>query len=193
MNGGRPVLLDLSEIVVRAGMRSTIEVDQESVEDEDLRFAEPLAGSVTFQNAGDILRITGRVRTVLEIACARCLADVRVPLDVEVDEGLPLSEVTHPDAKPQEGEEFDPFVGSIIHLDQGRPILDLDELLRQRIVSEVPIRTLCGAACRGLCPRCGADLNQGPCACPPEENDSPLAGLRALLDETNGKDPGDGD
>jgi uncharacterized protein len=187
------VLLDLSEIVVRAGMRSTVEVDQECVEDEDLRFAEPLAGSLTFQNSGDLLRITGRVRTVLEIACARCLADVRFPIDLQVDEGLPISEVTHPDAKPKEGEEFDTFIPSIIHLDAGRPILDVDELLRQQIVSEVPIRTLCGAACRGLCPRCGADLNQGPCACPPEEGESPFAGLRALLDESNGKDPDEGD
>jgi uncharacterized protein len=177
------MLLDLSEIVIRQGMRSGVDVDQESLPDPDLKFAEKVEGHVDFQNSGDLLNITGRVRTVLEIPCARCLADVRVPLDVRLDEHFPIDEVTHPDRPPEKGEEFDSIVASIVHLDQGRPILDLDELLRQRILTEVPIRTLCGSACRGLCPRCGADLNQGPCACPPEREDSPFAALSALLEE----------
>jgi uncharacterized protein len=111
---------------------------------------------------------------------------VRVPLDVTVEERFPLDAVTHPTAPPPEGEEFDNIVAAVVHMDAGKPILDLDELLRQELLVEVPMRALCGAACRGLCPRCGADLNQGPCACPPDEAASPLAQLGTLLEDRKG-------
>jgi uncharacterized protein len=178
--------LDLSEIVTRSGMRSRVEVDQERIDDEELRFAEPLVGQLTFENSGDLLSILGRVRTVLEIPCARCLADVRVPLELAIEERLPLDEVIHPNTPPAEGAEFDTLVSTIIHLEQGRPILDTDELIRQQILPEIPIQTLCGGACRGLCPHCGHDLNQGPCACPPDNAEGALASLGALLKERNG-------
>src|SRR5437763_9815353 len=103
------MLLDLSEIVMRTGMRSAVEVDQETLEDPDLRLAEPLVGRVQFQNSGDLLNISGRLKTVLEIPCARCLADVRVPASLAVDEHFPLDDVTHPTAPPDEGEEFGNF------------------------------------------------------------------------------------
>jgi uncharacterized protein len=176
------MLLDLSEIVIRSGMRSSVEVDQDALPDPDLRFAEPVVGRVDFRNSGDLLNITGRIRTVLEIPCARCLADVRVPMELEVEEHFPLSQVTDPTPVAEEGEEFDTIVSSIVRLDAGRPILDLEEFLRQQVLTEVPIRVLCGSACRGLCPRCGADLNQGPCDCPSEPRDSPFAALSSLLE-----------
>lgn len=177
------MLLDLSEILIREGMKSALDVDQDSVPDPDLRFAEPVTGRVEFQNSGDLLNISGQVRTVVEIPCARCLADVRVPLNVTLDERLPLAEVAHPSPPTEEDSGLETIVSSIVHLEQGRPILDLDELIRQQLIIEIPIRTLCGGDCRGLCPRCGADLNQGPCACPAETVESPFAALSALLEE----------
>jgi uncharacterized protein len=177
------MLLDLSEIVIRDGMKSAVDIDQESVPDPDLRFAEPVTGHIEFQNSGDLLNINGQVRTVVEIPCARCLADVRVPLNVILEERLPLEEVTHPKPPSDEDSGLETIVSSIIHLDQGRPILDVDELIRQQLVAEIPIRTLCGGDCRGLCPKCGTDLNQGPCACPAETTDSPFAALSVLLEQ----------
>src|SRR5215467_5666568 len=111
------MLLDLSEIVMRSGMRSTVDVGQETLDDPDLRLAEPLVGRLQFQNSGDLLNINGKLKTVLEIACARCLADVRVPISLNVDEHFPLEDITHPTAPHEEGEEFDTIVSSIVHLD----------------------------------------------------------------------------
>src|SRR3954454_16157407 len=68
VNGGRAfevltreaeMLLDLSEIVIRQGMRVGHDVDQPSVEDPDLVFSEPLQGRLTFVNSGDLLSING--------------------------------------------------------------------------------------------------------------------------------------
>lgn len=49
---------------------------------------------------------------------------------------------------------------------QGQMTINLLPFLREEIVVEYPIRALCGENCKGLCPSCGANLNQGPCRCP---------------------------
>lgn len=177
------MLLDLSEIVIRHGMEVSLEIDQPLVEDPDLVFAEPLKGKLDFENSGDLISITGEVDTALTIACSRCLADVRVPIKLEVEERFPIEDVTHPNRQPEEGEEWETLVSSVVYLDQGRPILDLDELLRQLIVSEIPIRTLCDEECRGLCPECGTNRNERACGCSSKPVNTPLAGLAALLRE----------
>ncbi|MFI5167449.1 MAG: YceD family protein [Thermoanaerobaculales bacterium] len=62
------------------------------------------------------------------------------------------------------------------------PSLDLVELAAEQFALTVPMKPLCTADCRGICPRCGATLNQGPCACPKNEPDvrfAPLLDWRA--------------
>jgi uncharacterized protein len=181
------MLLDLSEIVIREGMRSSIAVDQPGVEDPDLEFVEPLRGRLSFANGGDVISIGGKVNTAVRASCSRCLAEVNVPVTLEVDEHFPIDDVLHPNRQPREGEEYDPQVSSVVHLDQGRPMLDLDEFMRQLVVAEIPIRSLCSEACAGLCPRCGANRNEGPCACVEEPANTPLSGLRALLKDQDGQ------
>lgn len=175
------MLLDLSEIVIREGMRVNHEVDQPQVEDPDLVFAEPMKGTLTFENAGDLINIRGKIHSTLILPCNRCLADVRMPLNLQVDEHFPIDEILHPNRQPEEGEDYDTTVSSVVYLDQGKPILDLDELLRQLIVSEIPIQTLCDEACAGLCPTCGGNRNETPCTCEEQQRNTPLAGLAALL------------
>ena len=74
------MLLDLSEIVVRSGMRVSVEVDQPGVEDPDLVFVEPLQGKLRFTNAGDLINIEGTVHTTLQLQCVRCLTEVRTQI-----------------------------------------------------------------------------------------------------------------
>ena len=176
-------MLDLSEIVVREGMRTGLDIDQPDVDDADLNFAEPLKGHLDFENSGDLISFHGRITTVLSVPCSRCLAEGRLPVRLEVEEHFPIDQVVAPNKPPAEGEEVDIEVSSVVYLDQGKPILDLDELLRQLIVAEVPIQTLCSEACAGLCPHCGVNRNEQSCRCEEEQRNTPLAGLGALLAE----------
>lgn len=176
------MLLDLSEIVVRRGMRVDLDLDQPRVEDPDLVFAEPIRGRLTFENGGDLVSFFGPIDTALTVPCSRCLTDVRLPVHLDVEERLPVDDIQHPDRQPAEGEELETDISSIIYLDQGRPILDLDELLRQLVVAELPIRTLCRDDCLGLCAQCGANRNEGECACEDGGENRPLAGLGRLLE-----------
>lgn len=175
--------VDLSEITQRQGMRVALDVDQPCVEEAHFRCAEPVRGRFTFTNSGNLLLIDGSVQTTVELPCDRCLEPARLPAQITIEERFPLEEVLHPRLPAEEEPEFDNTLATVIHLDAGRPILNLDELIRQQLVMNLPIQILCDPECRGLCPQCGANLNRGACACEPDTVDSPLAGLATLLED----------
>lgn len=62
-------------------------------------------------------------------------------------------------------------------------MLDTDALLRDDILLELPSKFLCKDSCKGLCPKCGKNLNEGKCNCPEREPDPRLAALSRLLEE----------
>ncbi|HSH62196.1 MAG TPA: DUF177 domain-containing protein [Acidimicrobiales bacterium] len=104
----------------------------------------------------------GEVVAPWEGACRRCLATVSGELRCEVLEVFERS----PDP-----EQTYPLVG-----DQ----LDLEPLARDAVLLELPLAPLCSEGCLGLCPSCGADLNEGLCGCQAEVGDPRWAALDAL-------------
>jgi uncharacterized protein len=85
---------------------------------------------------------------------------------VDVHTGLPLP-------VPTEADNF--LIGADF-------VLEVDEALRQYLVMGKPAKPLCRPGCRGLCPRCGHDLNRRTCSCPGEED--PRWGVLLGLSET---------
>ena len=67
----------------------------------------------------------------------------------------------------------------------GLPMIDLADDVRQTVVLAVPLKLLCKEECKGLCPRCGADLNKDSCICPPEALDARWETLRRFREENN--------
>jgi len=59
--------------------------------------------------------------------------------------------------------------------------LDVEQLIWNELLAQWPMRVLCKEDCKGLCSRCGADLNLGPCSCG-REPDPRLAALASLLE-----------
>ena len=89
--------------------------------------------------------------------CRRCLADLRIPLEAEVN----LMFSGDPDA------EDDP---SVHPLPPRATHIDLLQAVREEVALAVPGFPLCREDCAGLCPRCGADLNAGRCGCTGPDN-----------------------
>ncbi len=58
--------------------------------------------------------------------------------------------------------------------------IDLAEIISEEIDLALPMRFLCSEACQGLCPTCGANLNQQTCQCPPTESLSPFSVLKEI-------------
>jgi len=131
----------------------------------DLRF-EAGAGAVTFRLIGQEVVATGELHTTLHGSCGRCLAPASASLTVPVHlfywprdperEASKIADIIDP-AEP----DFGLYDGDS---------LDPDEDLREVLLVEAPDVLLCREDCHGLCPRCGADLNEGLCSCPAEES-----------------------
>ncbi len=110
----------------------------------------------------DGILATGTATTAFEAECRRCLGPVRGEVTAEFRELF--------EAHPREGESY---------LLKGEHI-DLAPLAREALLLELPLAPLCREDCQGLCPTCGADLNRGPCGCPPADRDPRWAALDAL-------------
>ena len=73
----------------------------------------------------------------------------------------------------------------IVKLVDGAPEINLAGLLWEEFVLALPVRPLCKPDCKGLCPDCGKNLNEGSCSCVRDEGDPRLAALRGLKVKKN--------
>jgi len=122
-------------------------------------------GSVT--NSADVLRLTGTVSTTLHAVCDRCTK----PFTREVS--FPMQAILVDELEDEDDEEEWTFLLE-------NHCADLTDIIRTTFVLSMDSRLLCKEDCKGLCFRCGKDLNEGPCDCQPEV-DPRLAVLQQLL------------
>lgn len=139
-----------------------------------------VAGSTTFLRTRDGVLVTSHLQGVQREQCSRCLREVEVPVQVELEEEFFASVDVHTGAALPPPEDPEAF-----RID-AHQTLDLEEAVRQLWTTALPMQPLCRPDCRGLCPRCGQDLNQGACSCPPEE-DERWSALRQLASKMEGK------
>ena len=155
--------LDRGEVRVR----EQVPPDDPMWEGAKLTLAEPLEVDLTAREVGDGVFVRGRLRTTVRLACRRCLSSVEQPVDDTVDL---LYQTLGPDDEEAEGEVYP--------LPARGDELDLRDAVREQLLLRAPEFALCSEACRGICPTCGADLNQGDCDCVPEQAPSPWDALK---------------
>ncbi len=166
------MLLGLSKIMDCPGESISFST---SVDLSDLQYgisypvSEPVLASGTVRNTADVLVMQGQIKTRIHGICDRCAsefaADVQLPLDVVL-----VRELANEDS---EDEGVFPLVDDSA---------DLDEIVRTVFVLNMDSKLLCKPDCKGLCCRCGSNLNNGPCGCQ-KEPDPRFAALRQLLDK----------
>jgi uncharacterized protein len=118
--------------------------------------------------------VKGWIKAPLEIDCTRCLTPIEHRLDVAFDATFVGKEM-FPEAKETHLEAADLDTDVI----EGNE-LDLTQVVREQIMLSLPEQVLCREDCRGICPTCGADLNDGDCKCGGEEIDPRWAALKDL-------------
>ncbi len=153
-------------------VEASISAEDELWKDTDLRWAGDVAVKLraTFAGTGEAVA-RGNVRGTLRQDCRRCLG----PLETDVADELTLVFVTDRSEDDEEGGAY-PF-------DATGSELDLSRAVREELVLAVNPYVVCHSGCRGLCARCGADLNEGPCDCTDDEVDPRWAALRQLKSE----------
>jgi len=142
---------------------------------QSYRVAEPawLAFDITKDDRR--FHLVGELRTTLELTCGRCLEPFRLPIETAFDlRYWPKTENTG------DGEieiEEDDLTTAYYSAD----IIDLGQLMAEQFHLALPMKPLCGEACRGLCPRCGTNLNTASCSCRTAWEDLRLAGLKSWV------------
>ena len=123
----------------------------------------------------DRYRLVGRLTTTLEMPCSRCLEPFRQPVDSTFDiRYLPQTDNTADDEREVEEDDLsDAFYRD----DQ----IDLRQLMEEQFYLVLPMKPLHSEACKGLCPNCGANLNETTCTCEVRWEDPRLAALKALI------------
>lgn len=144
---------------------------------EDARPIEDLVGRVRLMRTQQSVFVRGRLSTRLALECSRCLEEAQVAATFDVEaEYFPEVDVTTGRGLPKPDDDL------AFTIDQNHE-LDLAEAVRQHLLLELPMQAVCRETCEGLCPRCGANLNDGECDCAPEVSDDRFAPLRALLED----------
>jgi len=124
------------------------------------------------------IRLRGRFEGRFQVPCARCVEPVEIPLKADfdlifrpagADQDPPERSITAPETE----------IGYY-----QKDSLQLEDVLREQVLLSLPVRTLCKEDCKGLCPRCGANLNTDPCGCdkgPSDPRWEALSGLRSQI------------
>lgn len=139
----------------------------------DVRLEGPLDIRLELFRSGDSIRIQGEFRDRLGFVCGRCLLEESREFTGRLDIYCEKKEGDLEDEDRDALEE-----GGLVYHDGLE--LNLFEEIRQSVVLDIPWNPLCRSDCRGLCPRCGKNLNEGRCDCA-QEDDSRWAPLKNLL------------
>lgn len=135
---------------------------------DDYRFDAPLAWHVDVTNTGSALLVAGKVTGQARVACSRCLDDVLVDFNGDVEGYFLMNgDITNDEDDELEEDDVDASEFDILPADH---IIDLEPLLIAALIVDAPTMPLCREDCAGLCTICGANLNDGACDCGPDED-----------------------
>lgn len=185
---------------------------------DGVRFPEPLAVDGRVSRVGDLVLVAAHVAGKAVLQCGRCLTSVEHPLSLDFEaryaphSAIPKAHGGRTNERVDERLSQLPARGAadetailqglvegggiqlradeldISFLPAGAHALVVEDVVREQVLLELPLRPLCKEECRGLCPRCGDDLNAGPCHCggdpgPGDLRFAALADLKKTLEK----------
>ena len=163
------MILDLEPIFNTEGMVKQFNYELD-LSEQELNGSKPFASPVKISgHAGNytgIVELHATADFTLETACDRCAKPISLPLATKIFHTLVTS------LNDETNDE-------LMLVNELR--FDLDPLITEDIFLDLPSKFLCGEDCKGICSKCGADLNAGSCSCE-KEVDPRLAALKQLLD-----------
>jgi len=163
--------IDVRDLVGRPGA-SKVEQFSGTLDDLETELAgigqdAPIRGELVLESLIEGILASGRLEGALELRCARCLREFERGFAVDLHELFVPFPHENSDEYALDPEGF----------------LEPDQMVRDVVGVELPFAPVCRPDCRGLCARCGGDLNLGECTCEEVRIDPRWEGLDALLDE----------
>jgi uncharacterized protein len=139
-----------------------------------IKLSRPINVVLDVNRRTDHIRVEGRIEGALDVTCHRCLSVFSYPIDERVDVYLVEED---PDAREDEKElEAD----ELLHEFFDGEVIDIDQLVAEQIFLSLPVKVLCSEECKGICPRCGVNLNEEACRCKSDAKGSPFTKLASI-------------
>ena len=171
----RPLLL--GDRLLSFDYELTVDIDSEDTASflYGVSFPSPMKVKGDITNTAGYMRMYLEAELDYEAQCARCLANVDGSFAFDLEKTVAPKEVL----ADLDEDRLDDYA----IIEDG--FLDVDMYVREQLEMEFPLRFLCHDDCKGLCQRCGKNLNEGECDCAKNEIDPRMAPLQKLLDEMN--------
>ncbi len=175
------LIVDLSSLRQNPGRRLTVSLQSDELEglSNGLQLKGPVRLEVTLVGGDRRVMLHAQIQADIETVCDMCLTPVSYLLDFEIDEVLMSAhdvDVLSEHGGDREKMESENWIYDDVHL-------DLNYLVLNAILTQLPLRHLCRPDCKGLCPHCGVNLNDGPCDCENTEIDPRWAILAQLQEK----------
>ena len=161
------MILDLKKVFLNEN--ESLSVHEDIVfPDMQENFREPVSADITVRNRAGVAGLEADVGLDYYCECDRCLKPLKKHFVFQFSHIL-IAEIRE--------DESDDYIQAPDYK------LDTVSLLRDDILLELPSKFLCKESCKGLCPKCGKNLNEGSCSCVMHEPDPRLAVLKKLWSE----------
>lgn len=162
------LMLDVSGLL-RGDVRE-IAIDSAVTVDDDLdvTFLESPRIEGKAVNMSGYIELSAKLTVLYDTACSRCLKPLSEKMELDIK---------YPIAESLENMDNDEY------LIPENGLINLGELVRENIILNLPISHICDEDCKGLCTKCGADLNLGDCGCVRVEKDPRWSALEHFFDE----------
>lgn len=169
------MIINISELLSTPGKsvdyQIPIEMDAFCVGGESYPFIKKEMVRLNITNTGDReITISGRIETALAIPCDRCLEEVVTPFSLDVEKTVDLK---------MSDEDRINDLDETSYIDHSS--LDVDQLVSNEILIHFPMKTLCREDCKGICFKCGQNLNLGECGCDRESLDPRMSAIRDIF------------
>ena len=161
--------IDISDLirkkVIKKDLHLVFENEDILKDSEDIKISSPIKLLGTLSNLNAVISLDGNLTCEVNLLCSRCLEDFKYLIDIEIHEKFTSN---------QEVEDDD------INFFEGDSI-DLTNIIENNIVMALPVKKLCREECKGLCHKCGANLNHSECKCGNDNVDPRMAKLKELF------------
>ena len=164
------MILNLKKVFLNenAVHSAKVDVDLKNDSTDNCSFPEKIEAEIMVSNHAGVVEYEAQTSFVCKFRCDRCNEAAERQLAYRFNHILVAAPVE------DSGDDY---------IEAPDYMLDTDALLRDDILLELPSKFLCKDSCKGLCPKCGKNLNKGKCSCPVREPDPRLAALSALLED----------
>jgi uncharacterized protein len=167
--------IDVRDLELRP-LRYAAALSQEELDFDprDIQIKGEVGINLLVERSGFDVRVRGTLRAEAELTCSRCLEPAIFPIASDFDQ-LYESNAIHPLSGEIALQEKDTDIGFF-----SGDTIEINDIIREQILLALPMKPICRADCKGLCPHCGKNLNAEACGCETLLSDPRLAELSKI-------------